>query len=332
MRLLPSAFGRTRIDRCACVLLIGVLACGTTFASEPLRVERVIALGPVNGRIDHLAVDLARQRLFVAELGNNSVGAIDLADDGKVRTLSGFAEPQGVAYDSASDTLYVTNGGDGTVRFYSAGTLEATGRIELGEDADNVRIDAAAKTVLVGFGERLAVINAHTYSFRTIPLGGHPESFQVASALDRIFVNVPSAHQVVSLDTKDGALRIPIPIPGRNFPLAIDDTGGLILPLRHPAKLLVIGDGGREPPSTADLCEDADDVFFDARRGHLYVSCGDGHLDVFERRESGYSRVGHIATAAGARTSLFVAEWDQLFVAVPALGTTPSAVWVMRPN
>src|SRR5262245_35853258 len=40
----------------------------------PLQLEGKIALGDVSGRIDHLAIDLAHKRLFVAELGNDSVG------------------------------------------------------------------------------------------------------------------------------------------------------------------------------------------------------------------------------------------------------------------
>ena len=40
----------------------------------PLQLEAKILLGDVRGRIDHMAVDLKRQRLFVAELGNDSVG------------------------------------------------------------------------------------------------------------------------------------------------------------------------------------------------------------------------------------------------------------------
>jgi len=46
--------------------------------AEALKLEAKIPLGNVNGRIDHMAVDLAHQRLFVAELGNNSVGIVDL--------------------------------------------------------------------------------------------------------------------------------------------------------------------------------------------------------------------------------------------------------------
>jgi hypothetical protein len=44
----------------------------------PLQLEAKIPLGDVRGRIDHMAIDLSRQRLFVAELGNDSVGIVDL--------------------------------------------------------------------------------------------------------------------------------------------------------------------------------------------------------------------------------------------------------------
>jgi hypothetical protein len=43
-----------------------------TWAEAPLLLERKIQLGEVRGRIDHLAVDLKRNRLFVAELENDT--------------------------------------------------------------------------------------------------------------------------------------------------------------------------------------------------------------------------------------------------------------------
>jgi len=46
--------------------------------SPPLILEAGIPLGQVSGRIDHLGIDLKRQRLLVAELGNNSLGVVDL--------------------------------------------------------------------------------------------------------------------------------------------------------------------------------------------------------------------------------------------------------------
>src|SRR5262252_8062445 len=93
---------------------LGVLAtfCSTvalaqTPPSEPLVLETKIPLGDVRGRIDHLAVDLNRQRLFVAELGNDTVGVVDLKARRVALRLAGLKEPQGVGYVTSSDTLYV---------------------------------------------------------------------------------------------------------------------------------------------------------------------------------------------------------------------------------
>jgi len=62
----------------------------------PLQLEAKIPLGDVRGRIDHMAIDLKRQRLFVAELGNDSVGIVDLQNRNLIRTIPGLKEPQGV--------------------------------------------------------------------------------------------------------------------------------------------------------------------------------------------------------------------------------------------
>jgi hypothetical protein len=92
-------------------------------AEPPLVLEAKIPLGNVAGRIDHMAVDLARNRLFVAELGNNSVGVVDLAARKLVHRITGLREPQGLAYAEETDTLYVANRGDGSVRISMAATI-----------------------------------------------------------------------------------------------------------------------------------------------------------------------------------------------------------------
>src|SRR5258708_6640796 len=59
----------------------------------PLQLEAKIPLGDVRGRIDHMAVDLKRQRLFVAELGNDTVGVVDLSNRKLIRRIAGLKEP-----------------------------------------------------------------------------------------------------------------------------------------------------------------------------------------------------------------------------------------------
>jgi YVTN family beta-propeller protein len=87
-----------------------MLACFAASAQSadngPLQLEAKILLGDVRGRIDHMAVDLKRQRLFVAELGNDSLGVVDLTNRSVVRTIAGLNEPQGVGYEPSTDTLY----------------------------------------------------------------------------------------------------------------------------------------------------------------------------------------------------------------------------------
>ena len=55
-------------------LLVEMLAFAGAFqAAEPLRQVQTIPLPGVEGRIDHMGVDLQTQRLFVAALGNNTL-------------------------------------------------------------------------------------------------------------------------------------------------------------------------------------------------------------------------------------------------------------------
>jgi hypothetical protein len=81
-----------------------------------------------------------------------------------------------------------------------------------------------------------------------------------------------------------------------------------------------------------DTCRDADDVFVDARRRRIYVSCGEGVIDVFAQAGGGYQRTARIATVAGARTSLFVPANDRLYLGVRAAASEPAAIWVFRPH
>jgi hypothetical protein len=306
-------------------------------AEPPLVLEAKIPLGAVRGRIDHFAVDVAHRRLFVAELGNDTVGVIDLKAGTVTHRLSGLDEPQGLGYFAPTDTLFVANGGDGSVRLYRGPDLSPAGRIALGSDADNVRLDPKQPRIWVGYGNgALAALDATSgKKLMEIPLKAHPESFRFDAAGTRIFANVPDAHQIAIVDPTAGK-QIATIAPSRahaNFPLAIDAAAGHILSVfRSPPRLMAFDAATGAPIAAIDVCGDADDVFVDAKRRRVYVSCGAGAIDILVPRDNGYERLAHIATAAGARTSLFVPELDRLYLAVRAsLFGEPAAVWVYRP-
>jgi DNA-binding beta-propeller fold protein YncE len=189
--------------------LIWPTATSAQTASSPLILEAKIPLGQVSGRIDHLGIDLTRQRLFVAELGNNSLGVVDLAAGKVLRRIAGLSEPQGVAYVASSDSVFVANAGDGLVRVLRGGDLAPIGRIELGDDADNVRVDTARKRVLVGYGKgALAVIDPVSLSKTAdIRLKAHPDGFQIDETGTQVFVNTPDAREIVVVDLVTGSTQ-----------------------------------------------------------------------------------------------------------------------------
>jgi hypothetical protein len=110
------------------------------------------------------------------------------------------------------------------------------------------------------------------------------------------------------------------------------ETHRVLVAFRSPARLLVLSTNDGTVVADLDTCGDADDVFVDPKRHRVYVTCGAGVVDIFEDQAGKYQRVGHIGTAPGARTGLFVPELDRLFVAVRATGQEPAAIWVFRPS
>jgi DNA-binding beta-propeller fold protein YncE len=333
---LPARYFRALLAATGLVALIAGQADAEQASSSPLQLELKIFLSDVQGRIDHLAIDLSRKRLFVAELGNGTVDVVDLEGHQVVHTIEGLKEPQGLAYVASTDTLLVANAGDGSVRLFRGSDYEPAGRIDLGDDADNIRVDAASNHVFVGYGNgALTTIDLATNGkIADIQLQAHPESFQLARSTRRIFVNIPKAREIAVIDRFAGKQTASWPVEnGSNFPMALDEKSERVLvSFRNPAQLGVFSVRDGNTVATIDACGDADDLFVDEKRQRVYLSCGDGYVDVFEPEDGSYHRTAHIPTISGARTSLFVPDIDRLFVAARANPGEPAAIWVFRPT
>ena len=114
----------------------------------------------------------------------------------------------------------MANAGDGSVRVLWGEDLTAVGRIELGDDSDNVRVDTAYN-VLVGYGKSaLAVIDPVNLSKTEIRLKAHPEGFRIDDAETRVLVNVPAAREIAVTNLSVGSTRsLPTQGAGSNFPM-----------------------------------------------------------------------------------------------------------------
>ena len=304
-------------------------------APPPLALVTTIVLPHTGGRIDHMDIDLARERLFVAEIGNGSLDVVDLASRKVIKRLSGLDEPQGVVFVPKADVLAVGCGGDGTVRLYDGRTYAPRGVVKLGDDADDARLDPATGDIIIAYGGGgLAIIDPVTATVvKTIALPAHPEGFQIAG--DRAFVNVPDGGQIDVVNLHTGKRLATWPLSGlsANFPMALDDGGRIATGFRSPDVFALFDQTNGHIVGRLADCSTADDIDFDAKRQRYYVSCGWGEIDTFALSGGKLHLTGRVPTAWEARTSLFVPQLDRLFLAVRAglLFGSNAAIRIYRP-
>jgi YVTN family beta-propeller protein len=300
----------------------------------PLSEVQVIPLPGVERRIDHFAVDPAGKRLFVAALGNGTLEVVDVDAGKRITSIGGLKEPQGVAYLPLLYRIVVAMRG-GAVAAFDDGTYRRTATMPNLGDADNLRYDAAAGQLYLGYGEgALGVIEPSSFSLvASIPVGGHPESFRLEETGPRVFVNVPATREVLVVDRRQRSIVMHIPLggPSNNYPMSLDESGHrLFVGVRRPAQLLVFDTVSGKRLAAVPCVGDTDDLFYDARRDRVYVIGGEGYVDVFDAPASGkYHRLARIATRAGARTGLWSTELDRLFVAWPSRDSHPAEVHVL---
>ena len=310
---------------------------GQPGTSDPLKLESTIPLPNVQGRIDHLAIDLKGQRLFVAALGNNSLEVIDLRANTRVHTIPGLAEPQGIAYIPSSNLIFVANGKDGSVRGFDASSWKQITSIAYGEDADNLRYDPSSGHIWVGYGSgALGEFDTKGTKLAEIKLDAHPESFQLEKNGSRVFVNLPGSRKIAVLDRKTQAKVDSWGTGGplANYPMALDEQNRrLFVVTRFPARFIVLDAEHGQHIASLPTIGDCDDVFFDPRRHRIYAIGGEGGISVFLQRDADhYDEIGKIKTVGGARTGFFSTDLDKMYLAVRRHDSQPAEIRVYAPE
>jgi DNA-binding beta-propeller fold protein YncE len=322
---------------CAAVV-IGAPARQPTEAqsSSALRQVTAIRLPGVTGRFDHFAFDPARQRIFVAALGNDTVEVLDTTTSAHLRSLSGFHEPQGIALVADIGAVAVANGETGTLQLIDAETFATRWTLDIGGDADNVRYDAAAKRVYVAaVGGLYAVDPVAGKKTGRVPIDGHPESFQLEPTGTATFVNLPGLlrSQLIAADRRSMTVtaRWTTQGCGGNYPMALDGgSSRLFIGCRRPARLAMVDTTSGAFVASTDIVGDTDDLFYDDARRQIYVIGGDGFIDVLGRDGDRLERVSRVSTRGGARTGLWVASQHRLYVAVPERAGEPAEIRVFE--
>jgi DNA-binding beta-propeller fold protein YncE len=311
--------------RAAVTLLATLLLAGPAPAADPSALELVgtITLKGKAGKLDHLALDAKRDRLFLANTVNGTLDVVDLKAGKLLRQVLGQTGVQGVAYAADIDRVFVGLGSGGLCNVFDGADYRPLKTVKFADDADNVRYDPAGHQVFVAHAEKaLGVIDARTFAVKAdIKLPGTAEGFQIAPGRPRLYLVVPSPSQLVVIDTDKREITEthPIKMAGGGHPLALDEANKRVFVGCRQSPLVVVMDAesGKEITGVP-VPQDIDDLFYDAKRKRLYASCGEGFLVVIRQSDADHYEVAEkVPTVKQAKTSFFDAASDRLFLAVP---------------
>ncbi len=283
-----------------------------------LTLGKVIAMPGVQGRIDHMDVNLKYQLIYIAALGNNTLEVADLKTGKIIQSIKGLDEPQGIGYIPQTHEILVANGGNGDCYFYDAVTYQKKATVHLASDADDVRYDSVERKLYVGYGSGgIAVIDPDTHlEITDIKLPAHPEAFTIDSKTKLLYVNLPDKNMIGVVDLTQGKL-IEKWVSNNyraNFPISYDAANHqLVVGYRHPATLLFLNTTSGKEITSAPMVDDVDDLYFDLKTSEVLISGGGGYINIFQYENKKIKQIANIPTRNGARTSLLIPEL-RLFV------------------
>jgi DNA-binding beta-propeller fold protein YncE len=330
-RLLDKLVAVTLGVICSTGLLAQGQAAGkTNTPSLPLILVQTVALPGITGDFDHFAIDVKGKRLFLAGEDHKTVEVIDLDNNQRVRSLTGFGTPHSILYLPEKDRLYVTDGADGTVKILKGSDYQPVDRIKLVEGADSIGYDHEARQLFVVTGGKDVPLD-HSFLSKVDlatdkPISdiriesNHVEAMVLEHHGSRLFINVTDKNEVAVIDRQAMKVnaRWKVGVGSENSPIAFDESGKrLIIVCRKPPMLVVMNSENGSIVTNQPAAARADDVVYDHKNRRIYVPGGEGYISVFSQQDADhYALLAKVPSAPGAKTALLVPELNRLFVAV----------------
>jgi len=329
------------------VLLVGMMSFGITVHAQdsaPLHLVQTITLdAAVQGKFDHMAVDIAGGRLFLTAPQHHSVQVFDLKSGKWMHSVTGLGKPAGIVYLPETNQVLVSDGEPGSCKIIDGSTYQVVGDVKLVADADSVGYDAPANLLYVVNGgkdvgekfSRVSVVDVKAHKkLADIKIDGERlEAMALEKSGSRLFVNVTALNKVAVIDRANlkQIATWDVTDAKENVAMGLDEPEHrLFLATRGPAMLVVLDTETGKPVAHLPAVGGVDDLVYDAERKRIYMSASDGFVSVYQQKNPDtYEAIAKIATGPGARTSKFVPEQNRLYVAVPAVkGGKPAELQV----
>lgn len=227
-------------------------------------------------------------------------------------------------------------GGDGKVTELDGDSYKTVNTFSFKEACNNLRFDSSTNQLFVGVGKTsgsLGIIDVKQDKIvGEIPLSGYLKQFEIDG--DKIYINLPDKNtiEVVSLSSAKPVASWPVTAK-RNVPMALDRFHQRLFVACEPGKFIIYSTKTGKPIQNINIGKDADGIYYDAKRKHIYVSCGEGSIAVIEQKDADhYNSVQTISTVKGAGTSLFLPQLDKYILAVPQSSNQIAEIRVYQPK
>jgi DNA-binding beta-propeller fold protein YncE len=194
-----------------------------------------------------------------------------------------------IAYDPATNYLYVVNGGREAKTPYSFISVVDTNSSKKLRD---IKIDS----------DRV-------------------EAVVLEKSGPRMFVNITGKNAVGVLDRNKSTLMATWPLPGGdkvNVNMALDEANHrLLVTTREPPKLVVLNSDDGKAIASLPAVGMIDDMSYDAKQKRIYLA-GTEFVDVFEQKDADhYVLLAKVPGSFRAKTALLVPELNRYYLAVP---------------
>jgi PQQ-like domain len=313
-------------------------------SSEPLRLVQTYQLpGEVKGNFDHFEVDLKRNRLFATPEDFKSVLVFDIATGKIVHQINGILRPHAVLYRANVDRIYVTDGGDGTVKVYDGEDYHQLARIPLLKDADSVGYDISRHYLYVDNGGRdvgqsysiVSAIDTNTGSkLADLKIEGDTlEAMALDNYRPHIYVNDTANNQVVVIDRLQNTVlaKWPITLGKKNVAIALDEFRQRLFVGCRSGQIVVLDSNTGKQLQALPIASGIDDLTYDPATRRIYAAAN-GVIDVFEQADlDHYVSKGSMQTGTNGRTAKLVPQLNRLFVAVPSTSQQGARILVYEP-
>lgn len=290
---------------------------------------QVIERHPIGGMggFDYITLDASSHRLYLSHA--TQVEVVDAKTGKPVGVIGDTPGVHGIAL--ALGHGFTTNGAEHKVSMFDPATLKVIRKIDVGRGPDGIYFHPGSKRIFTnnhGSHDVTALDAVKGDVVGTVKLGGDGEQAIIGKD-GMIYVNSEDTNEVVVFDPKSLEVlkRFPIGVAEVPTGLAYDSkTQRLFISCRKEPKMVVMDAVTGKVISSFPIGSGADWAEFDASSKLIFVSTGEGILNVFHQKSADvYEDAGAVKTQPSAKTMAFDAKAQKIYLPAAEYEMAPAA-------